>query len=153
MRLGASVCFVALNGIAYGSEDDMRKNFLKVALAVVAMVGILGFSASNARADGGGGPHFRAGLQPAFQEVDADDLAGLRAGGWRARCAPWLPIPLMLLYEGSIWSVRMVEKKAQAGRWTTYDRPARTRSQHRWAQDGSPSSPSSPRPRFSPAPA
>ena len=25
-----------------------------------------------------------------------------------------LAIPLLLLYEGSIWSVRMVEKKAQA---------------------------------------
>ena len=25
-----------------------------------------------------------------------------------------LAIPLMILYEGSIWSVRMVEKKAQA---------------------------------------
>ncbi len=27
-----------------------------------------------------------------------------------------LAIPLMLLYEGSIWSVRMVEKKAAGGK-------------------------------------
>ena len=34
-----------------------------------------------------------------------------------------LAIPLMMLYEGSIWSVRLVEKKAQAPRRTPSPRP------------------------------
>jgi sec-independent protein translocase protein TatC len=35
-----------------------------------------------------------------------------------------LAIPLLLLYEGSIWAVRIVEKKAAAAKTTTPTPPA-----------------------------